>query len=111
MALPNLSDEDRDIGVVFRYQDIDNFYRFAMDQARGRRLIARVAGTETTLAVDTSTYDLNTSHNVEILARGRLPAGWNQFSDWVSESPSKIMPRFLSTVRRPTPLTLTSSST
>jgi hypothetical protein len=46
----------QDIGVVFRYQDQDNYYRFSMNpDARFRRLIKRENGITTTLSEDTGT--------------------------------------------------------
>lgn len=53
------SDDDDAIGVMFRYQDADNYCRFSMDRERSyRRLIKKVAGTVTVLWEDTVQYTL-----------------------------------------------------
>ena len=45
------------IGVMFRYQDADNYYRFSMDrQCSCRRLVKKVAGNVTVLWEDTIPY-------------------------------------------------------
>lgn len=40
------ADDDDGIGLVFRWQDVDNFYFFLMDSERGYRLLARKVGGE-----------------------------------------------------------------
>jgi hypothetical protein len=54
------STDDDGIGVMFRYQDPQNYYRFAMDRDRGFRQVVKVSGgTATTLAQDTVPYAMN----------------------------------------------------
>jgi len=44
------SDTDGGVGLVFRYEDANNYYRFSMDRAGSyRRLVKKVGGTITTL--------------------------------------------------------------
>jgi hypothetical protein len=72
----DVSSEDNDgIGVVFRWQDADNFYYFLMDQERNyRRMGKKVAGVFQeldTAALDaTRGYDAGTSYALKIRISG-----------------------------------------
>ena len=71
------SSDDDAIGVVFRYHDDSNYYRFSMDHQRGyRRLVKVVGGTVTTLWQDTQRYDLNRRYDVRIDAYGDTLIGY-----------------------------------
>jgi hypothetical protein len=60
MSVDLLSRDDDGIGVMFRYKDKDNYYRFSMDQQRGyRRLMKKVDGEATLLAEDDVSYEQN----------------------------------------------------
>ena len=68
-------DEDA-IGLVFRYQDPDNFYFFLMDRQRGyRRIGKKIAGVfqeldMPTIQFVTPGYELNRTYEVSIAAVG-----------------------------------------
>jgi hypothetical protein len=72
----DVSSEDNDgIGVVFRWQDADNFYYFLMDQERNyRRMGKKVAGVFQeldTAALDaTRGYDAGTSYSLKVRISG-----------------------------------------
>lgn len=52
--------DDDALGVMVRYRDADNYYRFAMDRERRyRRLTKKVDGVVTILAEDDFAYELN----------------------------------------------------
>ncbi len=71
------SDADDAIGVVFRYQDADNYYRFSMDRERRyRRLIKKFRGTVSVLWEDAATYNLSQSYRLEIVAAGDQLLGY-----------------------------------
>lgn len=56
-SLQLCSDADDAIGVMFRYQDSNNYYRFAMDRTRSyRRLIRKFEGQATVLWADDVQY-------------------------------------------------------
>jgi hypothetical protein len=64
------ADDDR-LGMMFRYQDSDNFYRFVWNQGSpGRRLLKKENGVFTTLAEDAVPYTTNQSYKIEIVAQG-----------------------------------------
>jgi hypothetical protein len=64
------SDKDR-IGVLFRVNDSDNYYRWYWDQGTpGRRLVKRDKGVFTVLAQDAVPYVPNQTYKVEILVQG-----------------------------------------
>jgi phosphodiesterase/alkaline phosphatase D-like protein len=66
-----LSQDDDGIGVMFRYQDGQNYYRFAMDRQRAyRRLTKTVGGVTTTLAEDAVAYQMNRWYGVRIRVEG-----------------------------------------
>ncbi len=63
------------IGVVFRWQDVDNFYFFLTNNARGYRLMGRkVAGTFANLATpaldNTSSFAVGARHILRVTALG-----------------------------------------
>ncbi len=65
------SDDDDAIGVLFRYVDDDNYYRFSMDSERGyRRLIKKVAGAVSTLWQDSVAYTVGQRYDLSIRAAG-----------------------------------------
>ena len=57
------SGDDDALGVMFRYRDDDNYYRFSMDSQRGyRRLVRKLAGTFETLFEDSVAYEAGLTH-------------------------------------------------
>ena len=71
------SDDDDGIGLVFRWQDVDNFYFFVMDSQRGYRLMGKkVAGTfqnlETAGIDQTQGYVPGTTYTVGVRAVGQV---------------------------------------
>jgi polysaccharide biosynthesis/export protein len=64
------SRSDGSMGLMFRYKDADNYYRFAMDKKRGcRRLIKKVRGVLTVLAEDRDAYSRNRWYSIAIELR------------------------------------------
>lgn len=73
------SDSDGAIGILFRYQDDANYYRFSMDR-RGnyRRVIKKVRGTVTTLWEDRFSYATGQTYHVSLrMEGGRLSGHFN----------------------------------
>src|SRR5205823_3289024 len=71
------SDDDDAIGVVFRYHDDRNWYRFSMDRQRPyRRLVKCVDGAVTTLWEESLAYDVGQTYEVQIDAHGELLIGY-----------------------------------
>lgn len=70
----DISSADNDnIGLVFRYQDPQNFYLFAWELEGSLRFIKRfVDGVETNLALDNVPYDQNTWYHVKIITDDSL---------------------------------------
>ena len=65
------SADDDAIGIMFRYQDVNNYYRFSWDKQRSyRRLIKRVNGQFTLLAQDSVPYNIGQDYQLEITAQG-----------------------------------------
>lgn len=66
--------EDLDaVGLMFRYQDPDNYYRFTWNTRKNyRRLEKRVGGTFTLLAADGVPYVQGQSYTLEIRAQGNM---------------------------------------
>lgn len=65
------SDGDDAIGIMFRYRDEDNYYRFSMDKQRSyRRLLKIVDGVATVLGEDRGGYDKGRWYGLEIHATG-----------------------------------------
>ena len=63
--------DDDAIGVVFRYQDANNYYRFSMDRQRGyRRLVAKIDGRYRLLAESRSSYVKSRWYRVRTVAVG-----------------------------------------
>jgi hypothetical protein len=72
-----LSDTDQGIGVVFRHQDDENYYRFSLDRSRGfRRLVKRVAGAITTLWEDGVPYTVGREYVLTVDCLGNRLAGY-----------------------------------
>ena len=66
-----MGQDDDGIGVMFRYQNPQNYYRFSMDSQRAyRRLTKTVGGVTTILAQDSVAYTLNQWSAVKITAVG-----------------------------------------
>jgi PKD repeat protein len=64
-------------GLMFRYGDANNYYRFSWDRERGyRRLVKNVNGVFTKLAADTASYAKFRDYEVEIVASGTLIEVW-----------------------------------
>lgn len=67
------SDDDDAFGVVVRYQNPDNYYRFSWDCERGvRRLVKRVNGTFHTLAEEAVPYTSHESYDLTIEVFGQV---------------------------------------
>ena len=65
------SDDDDRLGVMFRYQDDQNYYRFSWDKSGSRRqLVKRENGVFTVLAEDAVPYSNGITYQVEIVAQG-----------------------------------------
>jgi hypothetical protein len=72
-----ISDTDQAVGVIFRYQDADNYYRFSMDRARSyRRLIKKVAGVVTTLWQDAVQFTVGREYALTLDCVGARVAGF-----------------------------------
>lgn len=64
--------DDDEIGVMFRYRDNNNYYRFSMNSKfKYRRLIKKVAGKITLLANDDLSYRPGASYAIKIKAIGK----------------------------------------
>lgn len=71
------SDDDDAIGLMFRYQDPANYYRFSMDRERSyRRLVACTAGVFTTLWEDAAGFELGRPYQVVIATVGSRLTAW-----------------------------------
>jgi len=67
------STDNDGIGVVFRYQDPDNFYHFSMDSQRSyRRLVKRRAGDVTVLWEDDWAYEPGVAYDIGVDAFGEV---------------------------------------
>lgn len=65
------STDDDAIGVMFRFQGKNNYYRFSMDKQRGyQRLVKNVNGTFTTLAENAQSYNLGQWYTLKVRAIG-----------------------------------------
>ena len=66
-----LSTDNDAIGMMFRYKDDNNYYRFSIDQERGlRRLVKKVNGVYTLLAESRVGYTSNQWYNLNASAVG-----------------------------------------
>ena len=67
------SNDNDAIGIMFRYQDENNYYRFIWDQQRNSRALVRaVNGQFTILAEDFVPYVTGKNYQVKIAAQGGL---------------------------------------
>ena len=65
------STDDDAIGIMFRYQDENNYYRFSWDKSRNyRRLVKCENGVFTVLAEDSDPYVIGKSYQLKIAAHG-----------------------------------------
>ncbi len=90
MAVDIRSEDDDAIGIMFRYRDPSNYYRFSWDQQRRiRRLVKCSNGQFTLLAHDAVWYEIGKTYRVAIVARGPQFAvaidGTPIFHAWDSE--------------------------
>jgi hypothetical protein len=77
VALKMWSNDDDDLGVMFRYQDANNYYRFSWNKQNAyRRLIKRQGGVFKLLAKDTVPYVTGQAYQVQIVARGTTLEVW-----------------------------------
>ena len=73
LTLTVRSDDDDAVGVMFRVQDSDNYYRFSWDKQRNyRRLVKRENGVFSLLASDAVSYVSGTSYQLEVQVQGGL---------------------------------------
>ncbi len=71
------SDDDDAIGVVFRYQNQNNYYRFSMDSSRHyRRLVKCYQGKFQLLWNDAVSFNVKQSYELKIVVRGNRLQGW-----------------------------------
>ena len=67
------STDDDTIGVIFRYQNGNNYYRFSWDKQRSyRRLVKKAGGVFSLLASDSVPYVIGRTYQVRIVAQGTL---------------------------------------
>ncbi len=72
VAVKLKSSDNDSLGVMFRYQDSDNYYRFYINSQNDRRRLDKtVNGVTTTLANDTHTYAKNVVYALVIRAQGQ----------------------------------------
>ena len=73
LALSLRSQDEGDVGVMFRYQDPNNYYRFSWNRRNGyRRLVRCQNGRFTELAHDAVRYEKGRTYQVAIKAHGPL---------------------------------------
>ena len=71
------SHDDDAIGIMFRFVDDDNYYRFSMDRERGyRRLVRKDNGMFTVLWEDDFIFDLARSYQITVIADGEELRGF-----------------------------------
>jgi Flp pilus assembly protein TadD len=64
-----VSNDDDALGVIFRYLDQDNYYRFSMDRSRAyRRLVKKTNGIVHVLAEENEGYEKGQSYRVRAVA-------------------------------------------
>jgi len=67
------SQDDDSIGVMFRYKDSGNYYRFSWDRERNyRRLVKKQGGVFSLLAGDSVPYTIGRTYQLRIIAQGTL---------------------------------------
>ena len=73
-----LRSEDQDaLGVMVRYQDPDNYYRFSWDRWRGyRRLVKVENGVFSLMAEDSVVYTEGQTYSIDIIANGDTLEVW-----------------------------------
>jgi hypothetical protein len=77
VSLKMWSKDDHALGVMFRYQDGNNYYRFSWDKERAyRRLVKRQGGAFTLLAEDAVPYVSGRVYQVAIVADGTTLEVW-----------------------------------
>jgi F5/8 type C domain/Bacterial TSP3 repeat len=77
VALKMWSVDDDAIGVMFRYKDSNNYYRFSWDKERSyRRLVKRQGGVFTLLAQDAVPYVPGKAYQVKIVAKRTTLEVW-----------------------------------
>lgn len=65
------NDDNDDIGILFRYQDDDNYYRFSMaSQFTYRRLVVKKDGVFTVLQEDSEAYEVGHPYSMDVVAKG-----------------------------------------
>lgn len=63
--------DNDDVGVVFRFKDSKNYYRFSMSSQQSyQRLVKKVNGTYTVVAKNTRGYTVNTAYVIRAVAVG-----------------------------------------
>ncbi|MDY6949963.1 MAG: fibronectin type III domain-containing protein [Thermodesulfobacteriota bacterium] len=69
-----MSSNDNDaVGIMFRVQDADNYYRFSWDRQRSyRRLVKCENGVFTLLAEDSEGYVVGETYDIEVVAEGSM---------------------------------------
>jgi hypothetical protein len=71
------STDDDPLGVMFRYLDANNYYRFSWDKQRNeRRLVKKAGGVFTLLAADNVPYVVGQPYQVEVVAQGSQLEVW-----------------------------------
>jgi hypothetical protein len=71
VSLKIRSNDNDGVGLMFRYQDSENYYRFSWyPQEKFRRLEKRVAGVFKVLAQDTVAYAAGQTYALQIIAQG-----------------------------------------
>jgi hypothetical protein len=71
------STDDDTLGVMFRFQDNDNYYRFSWDkQLNQRRLVKKVGGVFSLLAADNVPYVMGQNYQLEIVVQGSQLEVW-----------------------------------
>jgi Domain of Unknown Function (DUF1080) len=71
VAVKMRSTDDDPLGLLFRFQDSENYYRFTWDrETAGRRLIKRENGVFKVLAKDSVHYVGKRNYQLEIIAQG-----------------------------------------
>ncbi len=71
LAVQLQSTDNDALGVMVRYQDPNNYYRFSWDAQRtSRRLVKVVNGTFTLLAEEAVPYNIGQSYQLDVIAEG-----------------------------------------